>query len=145
MKKIILAILLLISSMAYSQKYYIYGGPSIAFDTHLSDTKNLISGCIEVGKYINNDLSFGLRTGLYSMDSKDVYTDFVIGLPISNTNFSVTLCAGYFYNYNDITLEYDFNYSIKLSKINSLMITYGAQSAFGTTTRSFSFGLNKDF
>jgi hypothetical protein len=145
MKKIILAILLLISSVAYSQKYYTYIGPSVAFDVPLSDTKHLISGCFEVGKYLNNGISVGLRTGLYSLDPKDVYTHFVVGLPILTSNFSITLCAGYFYNYNDITLEYDLNYNIKLSETNSIIITYGAQSAFGTTSHSFSCGLNKDF
>jgi len=145
MKKLILAIFLLISSVAYSQKYYTYIGPSIAFDTQLSDTKNLIGGCVEVGKYLNKDVSIGLRTGIYSLNVDNIYTDFVVGLPIPNSNFSITLCAGYFYNYNDITLEYDFNYSIKLPKNKSIVITYGAQSAFGLTTNSFSFGINKDF
>ena len=63
MKSFILAILLLISSVVYSQKYYIYAGPSIAFNTQLSDTKNLIGGCIEVGKYLNNNISIVIPAG----------------------------------------------------------------------------------
>jgi len=145
MKKLILAILLLISSVAYSQKYYAYAGPSVAFNTPLSDTKNLIGGCVEVGKYLNSGISIGVRTGLYSIHKEDVYSHFVVGLPVPSSNFSITLCAGYFYYHNDITLEYDFNYSIKLPKNKSIVVTYGVQSALGATSRGFSVGINRDF
>jgi hypothetical protein len=145
MKSIVVSILLLLSSVAYSQKYYAYVGPSIAFDTHLSDTKSLVSGCVEVGKYLSNGMSVGLRTGLYDLDPKDIYTHIVASAPIGNSNFSVTACVGYFYNYNDITLEYDINYSIEMSKSVSVVLAYSAQSAFGSTSHGLSCGINKDF
>lgn len=145
MKKLMLFCLLLVSTVTYSQKYYGCIGPSLTTNTHLSDTKNLLSGCIEVGKYLNNGMSVGIRTGLYTTSLQDVYTDLTVSAPIGNSNFSATVCGGYFYNYQDITLEYDINYGIKLPKNYSIAITYGTQSALGSTSQSFSFGLNKDF
>jgi len=145
MKKLLLVILLLISSLAYSQKHYTCIGSSIAFNTPLSDIKNLIGVSIEIGNYLNSNVSIGFRTGLYSLHKNDVYSHFVIGIPIPNSNFSISTCTGYFYNYNDITLEYDINYSIKLHKNKAIVIAYSAQSAFGYTAYSLSCTINKDF
>ena len=146
MKKLIILLVILISvNKVYSQKYYTYLGPSLSFETQLRDYKNLIGACFEAGKYLKKDVSIGFRTGLYSMDIKDIYSDFVFGAPVGNSNFSMTACVGYFPYYKDITMEYDINYNIPLEKNNSIVITYGVQSAFSTINHSFSVGLNKDF
>jgi hypothetical protein len=59
--------------------------------------------------------------------------------------FSISTAVGYFYWHNDITMEYDFNYTLPLKKEYSFVLSYGAQSAFGQTFGSYSIGINKDF
>jgi hypothetical protein len=50
MKKLILILLLTISNAAFGQDYYVMVSPNIAFDTKISDPKNLFGGTVEVGK-----------------------------------------------------------------------------------------------
>jgi hypothetical protein len=47
-------ILLFFIALESKAQYYIMAAPNVAFDTKLQDTKNLLGGTIEVGKYFGN-------------------------------------------------------------------------------------------
>jgi hypothetical protein len=138
-----IAIICLLFSLQGKAQYYIAAAPNVAFNTPLKDTKNLLGGTIEVGKYFGNT-AIGINSGWWTYDSKDFYQEVMATFPIYD-KFSVSAAVGYFYYYKDITMEYDFNYTIPLKKDYSFILSYGAQSAFGGTFASYSLGINKDF
>jgi len=140
--RIILIILLFISIQSTAQ-YYVMAASNVAFNTPLNDTKNLLGGTIEVGKYFGNT-AIGINSGWWTYDSKDFYQEVMVTLPIYD-KFSVSAAIGYLYYHKDITMEYDFNYTIQLKKNYSFVLSYGSQSAFGGTFASYSLGINKDF
>ena len=139
----LIAIICLCFALKGKAQYYVMAAPNVAFNTPLSDTKNLIGATIEVGKYFGKT-AVGINSGWWTLDSKDFYQEVMATFPI-NDKFSVTAAVGYFYHHKDITMEYDFNYAIPIKKDYSFVISYGAQSAFGGTYASYSMGINKDF
>lgn len=138
-----IAIICLLFSLQGKAQYYIAAAPNVAFNTPLNDTKNLLGGTIEVGKYFGAT-AIGINSGWWTYNSKDFYQEVMATFPIYE-RFSVSAAIGYFYHYKDITMEYDFNYTIPLKDNYSLILSYGAQSAFGGTFASYSLGINKDF
>lgn len=140
--KFILAICLLFTLNAKGQ-YYIMAAPNVAFNTPLSDTKNLLGGTVEVGKYFG-ETAVGINSGWWTFDKKDFYQELMVTFPIY-MNFSVSAAIGYMYHHKDITMEYDINYAIPLNKTYSFIISYSAQSALGSTVSAYSIGINKDF
>ena len=146
MKRLIIALLLIVSALGYSQaKHYICLGQTLAFDTSAHDPKNLVGATLEIGKYINTT-SVGIMTGLYTYDKKDIYSEVMVTVPISpQTNFSLSAGIGWFYYRKDTTMEYDVNYAFKLNNTMSLITTLNTQTAFGTTTKSFILSISKDF
>jgi len=109
----------------------------------LQDTKNLLGATIEVGKYFG-DTAIGINSGWWTYDSKDFYQEVMATFPIYE-RFSVSAAIGYFYYHKDITMEYDFNYTLPMNHGYSFVLSYGAQSAFGDTFGAYSIGINKDF
>jgi hypothetical protein len=140
--RIILVILFFMSIESKAQ-YYVMAAPNVAFNTPLNDTKNLLGGTVEVGKYFGNT-AIGFNSGWWTYDSKDFYQEVMATFPLYE-KFSVSAAIGYFYYYKDITMEYDFNYTLPLKKEYSFVLSYGVQSAFGGTYASYSLGINKDF
>ena len=138
-----IAIICLCFALKGKAQYYVMAAPNVAFNTPLNDTKNLIGGTIEVGKYFGKT-AVGINSGWWTLDNKDFYQEVMATFPIYE-NFSVSAAIGYFYHYKDITMEYDFNYTIPLKKDYSFVLSYGAQSAFGGTFGAYSLGINKDF
>ena len=146
MKKLFILIVLLITTISYSQaKHYICLAPNVAYVTSVKDPKNLFGCTVEVGKYVG-DNSIGITTGLFSMDIKSLYSEVLVTAPISK-DYPITVTAGmgWFYFQKEITMEYDINYAFKLDNNLSLILTYNNQSAFGTFSQAFCIGLNKDF
>ena len=117
--------------------------PNVAFNTPLNDTKNLLGGTIEVGKYFGKT-AIGINSGWWTLDSKDFYQEVMATFPIYE-RFSVSAAIGYFYHYKDITMEYDINYNFKARNGYTPVISYSLQTAFGTSCKAFSVGVNKDF
>jgi len=138
-----IAIICLCFALKGKAQYYVMASPNVAFNTPLNDTKNLLGGTIEVGKYFGKT-AVGINSGWWTYDSKDFYQEVMATFPLID-NFSVSAAIGYFYHYKDITMEYDFNYTIPLKKDYSFVLSYSAQSAFGGTFASYSLGINKDF
>jgi hypothetical protein len=136
----IISILFTLQSKA---QYYVAVAPNVAFNTSLSDTRNLFGSTIEVGKYFGKT-AVGINSGWWTFDNRDFYQE-VMATFIIYDNFSVSSAIGYFYHHKDITMEYDFNYTIPLKDNYSFILSYGAQSAFGGTFSSYSLGINKDF
>jgi len=136
-------ILLVFFSVECHAQYYVMVAPNVAFDTKLQDTKNLLGGTIEVGKYFG-DTAIGINSGWWTYDKKDFYQEIMATFPIYD-KFSVSAAIGYFYHHKDITMEYDFNYTIPIESGYSFVLSYGAQSAFGDTFGAYSIGINKDF
>ena len=136
-------ILLFFISLESKAQYYIMAAPNVAFDTKLQDTKNLLGGTVEVGKYFG-DVAIGINSGWWTFDRKDFYQEVMTTLPVYK-RFSVSAAIGYFYYHKDITMEYDFNYTVPLKKEYSFVLSYGAQSVFGGTFAAYSIGINKDF
>jgi len=130
-------------SLECNAQYYVMVAPNVAFDTKLQDTKNLLGGTIEVGKYFG-DTAIGINSGWWTFDKKDFYQEIMATFPIYD-RFSVSAAIGYFYSHKDITMEYDFNYTIPMELGYSFVLSYGAQSAFGDTFGAYSIGINKDF
>lgn len=130
-------------SLECNAQYYVMVAPNVAFDTKLQDTKNLLGGTIEVGKYFG-DTAIGINSGWWTYNSKDFYQEIMATFPMYD-RFSVSAAIGYFYYHKDITMEYDFNYTIPLNYGYSFVLSYGAQSAFGDTFGAYSVGVNKDF
>jgi hypothetical protein len=139
----VIFIILFFIALESKGQYYIMAAPNVAFNTPLRDTKNLLGGTIEVGKYFGNT-SVGINSGWWTYDSKDFYQELMATFPIYE-RFSVSAAIGYFYYHKDITMEYDFNYTLPLKKEYSFVLSYGMQSAFGGTFGSYSLGINKDF
>jgi hypothetical protein len=138
-----IAIICLCFALEGNAQYYVMAAPNVAFNTPLNDTKNLLGGTIEVGKYFGNT-AIGINSGWWTYDSKDFYQELMVTFPIYD-KFSVSAAIGYFYYHKDITMEYDFNYTIPMKKEYSFVLSYGAQSAFGGTFGAYSIGINKDF
>jgi len=138
-----LFILFVFFSFQCHAQYYIMAAPNVAFDTKLQDTKNLLGGTIEVGKYFG-DTAIGINSGFWTFDKKDFYQEVMATFPIYE-RFSVSAAIGYFYSHKDITMEYDFNYTVPMTNDYSFVLSYGAQSAFGDTFGAYSIGINKDF
>jgi len=146
MKKLFIFLVLLISMMSYSQtKHYICFAPNIAFNSTIQDPKNLVGCTLEIGKYIGNN-TIGITTGFYSINSKMLYSELMVTMPISK-EFPISMSAGmgWFYFKKEITMEYDISYVFQLKQNLSLILTLNNQSAFGTTSQAFCIGLNKDF
>ena len=139
----LIIILLVFFSLECKAQYYVMAAPNVAFDTKLQDTKNLFGGTIEVGKYFG-ETAIGINSGWWTFDSKDFYQELMATFPIYE-RFSVSAAIGYFYHHKDITMEYDFNYTIPMNQGYSFVLSYGAQSAFGDTFGAYSIGINKDF
>jgi hypothetical protein len=140
--RILIVILMLVCAKSNAQ-YYVMAAPNIAFNTPLSDTKNLFGGTIEIGRYFG-DAAIGINSGWWTFDSKDFYQEVMSTFPVYG-NFSLSAAIGYFYKHKDITMEYDINYTVLLNKNYSFILSYGAQSAFGSIATSYSIGINKDF
>jgi len=139
----LILVLFVFFSLECNAQYYVMVAPNVAFDTKLQDTKNLLGATIEVGKYFG-DTAIGINSGWWTYDSKDFYQEVMATFPIYE-RFSVSAAIGYFYYHKDITMEYDFNYTVPLDKGYSFVLSYGAQSAFGDTFGAYSIGINKDF
>jgi hypothetical protein len=146
MKKLIILVLLTVTTLGYSQpRYYVCLAPNVAFDSPANDFNNLMGVNLEVGKYINTT-ALGITTGYYSLDSKYLFSELIATVPIvTDSGFSISAGIGWFYFKKDITMEYDVNYAFDIKDRLSLIVTYNNQSAFGTTTSAFCIGLNKDF
>jgi hypothetical protein len=134
--------MLLFFTLQAKGQYYVMAAPNVAFNTPLNDTKNLLGATVEVGRYFGKT-AVGINSGWWTYDSKDFYQELMATFPIYD-KFSVSAAIGYFYHHKDITMEYDFNYTIPLKKEYSFVLSYGAQSAFGGTFASYSLGINKD-
>jgi hypothetical protein len=151
MKKLITVILLLISSVAYSQKNYICAGTGIFFNSPISDWKNTMGANIEYGKYLKSGIAIGINFGYWSFIKGTEFNGLKITFPIhSNDYYCFSFSGGinYFYSFKDILLEYDFNSNIYVSKDKSvsLVLNYCRQSGLGyDKAESFNFGINKDF
>lgn len=139
----LIIILLVFFSLECKAQYYVMAATNVAFDTKLQDTKNLLGGTIEVGKYFG-DTAIGINSGFWTFDKKDFYQELMATFPIYE-RFSVSAAIGYFYSHKDITMEYDFNYTVPMDNGYSFVLSYGAQSAFGDTFGAYSIGINKDF
>ena len=151
MKKIILVLLLLMSSVTYSQKNYIYAGTGVFFNSPISDWKNTMGASVEYGRYLKSGIAIGINFGYWSFMEGTEYNGIKITYPIySNEYYSFSFSGGinYFYSYKDILTEYDFNSSLYISKNKSLslVLNYCSQSGLGySKAESFNFGINKDF
>ena len=138
----LIVIILLFFTLQAKGQYYVMAAPNVAFNTPLNDTKNLLGATVEVGRYFGKT-AVGINSGWWTYDSKDFYQELMATFPIYD-KFSVSAAIGYFYHHKDITMEYDFNYTIPLKKEYSFVLSYGVQSAFGDSFASYSVGINKD-
>jgi hypothetical protein len=151
MKKLIIVIFLLISSIAYSQKNYICAGTGIFFNSPISDWRNTMGANIEYGRYLKSGISVGVNFGYWSFIEGTEFNGLKITFPLySNDYYSFSFSGGinYFYKPKDLLLEYDFNSNIYMSKNKSvsLVLNYCRQSGLGyDKAESFNFGINKDF
>lgn len=151
MKKLIIAILLLLGTTAYSQKNYICVGTGLFFNSPISDWKNTLGTNIEYGRYLKSDIAIGVNFGYWSLLPNYEYNGLKITFPIHKNDyycFSFSGGANYFYSFKDILLEYDFNANIFMNKDKtlSLALNYCRQSGLGyDKAESFNFGINKDF
>ena len=146
MRTILIFLFLFLLNTGYSQsKHYICLSPNVAFNSTVNDPQNLMGVTLEVGKYVGTS-SLGILTGLYSLNNKSIYSEFIVTVPISNEfPLSVSAGMGWFYIQKEITLEYDINYVFKLKDDLSIILTLNNQSAFGVSSQAFCFGLSKDF
>jgi len=124
-------------------KSYIMIAPNAAFDVKANDVKNLLGITLEVGKYFG-DYAVGINSGYFSVDKKDLYSELMVTAPIYGP-FTVSIAAGWFYFKKDITMEYDINYSFATRNGYTPIISYSLQTAFGSSCKAFSIGINKDF
>ena len=144
MKKLITILFLCFSTTTFAQSsYYIMIAPNVAFDTKVNDTKNLLGATMEVGKYFG-DIAIGINTGYFSLDKKDLYSEIMVTAPIYGP-FSISVAGGWFFYKKDITMEYDINYNFPSIKGYIPVFSYSLQTAFGTSCKAFSIGINKDF
>ena len=146
MRTILIFLFLFLLNTGYSQsKHYICLSPNVAFNSTVNDPQNLMGVTLEVGKYVGTS-SLGILTGLYSLNNKSIYSEFIVTVPISNEfPLSVSAGMGWFYFQKEITMEYDINYAFQLRDNLSLIITLNNQSAFGVTSQAFCIGFNKYF
>jgi len=151
MKKLIVVILLLISSITYSQKNYICVGTGLFFNSPITDWRNTMGANIEYGRYLKSGIAIGINFGYWSFIEGTEFNGVKITFPIYNNDYySLSFSGGinYFYEFKDILLEYDFNSNIYISKNKSvsLVLNYCRQSGLGyDKAESFNFGINKDF
>jgi hypothetical protein len=124
-------------------KNYIMIAPNAAFDVKANDLKNLLGVTLEVGRYFG-DYAVGINSGYFSVDKKDLYSELMVTAPIYGP-FTVSIAAGWFYFKKDITMEYDINYSFATRNGYTPIISYSLQTAFGSSCKAFSIGVNKDF
>jgi hypothetical protein len=124
-------------------KSYIMIAPNAAFDVKANDLKNLLGVTLEVGRYFG-DYAVGINSGYFSVDKKDLYSELMVTAPIYGP-FTVSIAAGWFYYKKDITMEYDINYSFATRNGYTPIVAYSVQTAFGTSCKAFSIGINKDF
>jgi hypothetical protein len=124
-------------------KSYIMIAPNAAFDVKANDVKNLLGITLEVGKYFG-DYAVGINSGYFSVDKKDLYSELMVTAPVYGP-FTVSIAAGWFYFKKDITMEYDINYSFATRNGYTPIISYSLQTAFGSSCKAFSIGVNKDF
>ena len=117
--------------------------PNAAFDVKANDLKNLLGITLEVGKYFG-DYAVGINSGYFSVDKKDLYSELMVTAPVYGP-FTVSIAAGWFYFKKDITMEYDINYSFATRNGYTPIVAYSVQTAFGTSCKAFSIGINKDF
>jgi hypothetical protein len=145
MKTLILTLILsIIGSKSLAQAdSYIMIAPNVAFDVKANDPKNLFGITLEVGKYFG-DYAVGINSGYYSVDKRDLYSELMVTAPIHGP-FTISIAAGWFYYKKDITMEYDINYSFATRNGYTPIISYSLQTAFGTSCKAFSIGINKDF
>ena len=66
MRKILLILMLLISSVAYSQKNYICAGTGVFFNSPISDWRNTMGANIEYGRYLKSGIAVGVSFGYWS-------------------------------------------------------------------------------
>jgi hypothetical protein len=151
MRKILLILMLLISSVAYSQKNYICAGTGVFFNSPISDWRNTMGANIEYGRYLKSGIAVGVSFGYWSFLKGTEFNGLKTTFPIfSNDYYSFSFSGGvnYFYKPKDILLEYDFNSNIYISKDKSvsLVLNYCRQSGLGyDKAESFNIGINKDF
>jgi hypothetical protein len=151
MKKLMLSMMLLLSTVAYSQKNYICLGTGVFFNSPISDWKNTLGANVEYGRYLKSGISVGVNFGYWSLLPKYEYNGLKVTFPIYDNDyyaFSFSGGANYFYSFKDILLEYDFNANIYINKSKdlSLALNYCRQSGLGyDKAESFNFGINKDF
>jgi len=151
MRKLIVLLLLVISSVCYSQKNYVCVGSGIFFNSPITDWKNTFCGNIEYGRYLKSGISVGVNFGYWALSKGYEYNGLKITFPIHNNDyycFSFSGGINYFYEYRDVLLEYDFNGNIYINKDKSLSLAlnYCRQSGLGyDRAESFNFGINKDF
>ena len=124
-------------------KNYIMIAPNAAFDVKANDLKNLLGITLEVGRYFG-DYAVGINSGYFSVDKKDLYSELMVTAPVYGP-FTVSIAAGWFYFKKDITMEYDINYSFATRNGYTPIISYSLQTAFGSSCKAFSIGVNKDF
>jgi hypothetical protein len=124
-------------------KNYIMIAPNAAFDVKANDLKNLLGVTLEVGRYFG-DYAVGINSGYFSVDKKDLYSELMVTAPVYGP-FTVSIAAGWFYFKKDITMEYDINYSFATRNGYTPIISYSLQTAFGSSCKAFSIGINKDF
>jgi hypothetical protein len=124
-------------------KSYIMIAPNAAFDVKANDLKNLLGITLEVGRYFG-DYAVGINSGYFSVDKKDLYSELMVTAPVYGP-FTVSIAAGWFYFKKDITMEYDINYSFATRNGYTPIISYSLQTAFGSSCKAFSIGVNKDF
>jgi hypothetical protein len=124
-------------------KNYIMIAPNSAFDVKANDLKNLLGVTLEVGRYFG-DYAVGINSGYFSVDKKDLYSELMVTAPVYGP-FTVSIAAGWFYFKKDITMEYDINYSFATRNGYTPIISYSLQTAFGSSCKAFSIGINKDF
>jgi hypothetical protein len=145
MKTIIFTLLLsLVGYKALAQpNSYIMIAPNVAFDVKANDPRNLFGITLEIGKYFG-DYAVGINSGYFSVDKRDLYSELMVTAPIYGP-FTVSVAGGWFYYKKDITMEYDINYNFKARNGYIPVISYSVQTAFGTSCKAFSIGINKDF
>ena len=151
MKTIITALLLVIASVTYGQKNYVYAGTGLFFNSPIKDWKNTFGANVEYGRYLKSGIAVGVNFGYWSLLKGYEYNGVKITFPIySNDYYSLSFSGGlnYFYGFKDILAEYDFNGNIYVfkNKSISLGLNYCRQSGLGyDRAESFNFGINKDF
>jgi hypothetical protein len=125
MRKILLILMLLISSVAYSQKNYICAGTGVFFNSPISDWRNTMGANIEYGRYLKSGIAVGVNFGYWSFLKGTEFNGLKTTFPIfSNDYYSFSFSGGvnYFYKPKDILLEYDFNSNIYISKDKSVSL-----------------------